>query len=145
MSSKRTLFFLNEHLEAEGLEKATLSSLISVVTRFNPRIILVEKQKQGSSDPNTPWARARKLSVKQLLIRLGLMSHFPEGVKGPVERRFNRETLGELEIEQIGWWDETHHKCLIGGIAGGNGGKDFRFFFKRNENAFENAAMPGLF
>ena len=31
-------------------------------------------------------------------------------------------------------WDETHRKCLIGGIAGGNGGKDFSFVFKRDKN-----------
>ena len=58
----------------------------------------------------------------------------PQGVKGPVERRFDRKALRPLEIEQIGWWDITHQKCLIGDIKGRNGGKEFSFVFERYKN-----------
>ena len=41
----------------------------------------------------------KKLSVRQLLIRLGLMRPLSKIVKGPVERRFNHDALRPLEIE----------------------------------------------
>ena len=125
LSIARTLGFLNEHLVGEGREAATMSSIISVVQRLRPMIKKVDKQKQGSSDPNSDWARARYLFTKQLMIRLGVLAD-----ESPYDSRFARNTAGHLSIDQIAWWDETHRKCLIGGIGGD---KKFCLQFKRNK------------
>ena len=39
--------------------------------------------------------------------------------------------LGHLSLDQIAWWDETHRKCLIGGIAGS---REFALRFKWNKH-----------
>ena len=74
LSIARTLGFLNEHLVGEGWEASTMSSIISVVQRLRSMIKKVDKQKQGSSDPNSDWARVRFLFTKQLMILLGLLN-----------------------------------------------------------------------
>ena len=30
--------------------------------------------------------------------------------------KFHQTKLGAIKLDQIVWWDETHRKCLIGGI-----------------------------
>jgi len=56
----------------------------------------------------------------------------------PIERRFNRDIIGKLDLHQIVWWDEIHRKCLIGGLSAT---KDYVLQFKRDKNDkidFEN-------
>ena len=132
LSINKTLFLVNDHLKEDMNDEdefANLSSIISVVQRLNPQLKRVRKRKQGSCDPDAPWSRARVLYIKQLMVRLGVFDPQKETF-GPVERRFDRNSLGHLSIDQIGWWDETHRKCLIGGIRTS---KDFCLQFKRNK------------
>ena len=70
------------------------------------------------------------MQTRQFLIRLGFLDDVTSFIV-PVERRWDRDTLGHLEISQIAWWEETHRKCLIGGISGE---KEFSLRFKRNED-----------
>ena len=133
LSLQKALYLVNMH-QMEDMkdtdELATLSSVISVVKRLNPQLKRVKKRKQGSCDPKSAWARARFLYIKQLMVRLGLYE-----VKEPKERRWDRDILGHLSLDQIGWWDETHRKCLIGGIRTN---KDFCLQFKRDKNGLLN-------
>ena len=64
------------------------------------------------------------------MVRLGLLDDVTSFM-GPVEKRWDRDTLGHLELSQIAWWDETHRKCLIAGIPGD---KEFALRFKRNDD-----------
>ena len=98
LSVSKTLVFLNEHLVGEGREPATISSIVSVISRLKPQVVKVQKQKQGSKDPNSDWAKARFLFTKQLLIRLGVIDLT---ANGPVEKRWDRDSLGHLALEQI--------------------------------------------
>ena len=120
---------MNEHLLSEGRESATRASIVSVIKRCKPKITKVIKQKQGSSDVTSAWARARWMQTRQFLIRLGDIDETTSFI-GPVEKRWDRDSLGHLSLDQIAWWDETHRKCLIGGIPGN---KEFTLHFKRNK------------
>merc|ERR1711935_148741 len=59
------------------------------------------------------------------LIRLGIIQS-PDATKD----YFNPEKLETLELSQIVFWDETHHRCYIGDGAG----RDYVFVFPRDEN-----------
>ena len=126
LSTEKALTCLNAHLFEEGRSLTNKSAVISLIVRLNPQLKRVRKRKQGSHDPNSPWARARVLTTKQLLVRLGELK--PEE---PLENKFDPEKLGTFDIDQIVWWDETHRKCLIGGISSS---RDFCLQFKRDEN-----------
>ena len=123
LSVERTRQILNNHALDEGNEGFTRSAVDSLVTRLKPRIEKVTKRKQGSIDPKNPWSRARLLWSKQLLIRFGEM---PSETTKPA---FNRELAGPLHLDQVVWWDETHRKCLIGGLTTN---RNFTIKFKRD-------------
>ena len=120
---------LNEHLlEEENSEKHegyTRSAVESLILRMNPKIEKITKRKKGSKDPTHPWSRARFLWSKQLLVRFGELPSEPE------DPRFDRDKAGKLELSQIVWWDETHRKCLIGGISTN---RNFTMKFRRNKD-----------
>ena len=80
---------------------------------MRPKIVNMTKRKQGSSDPDSNLAQARCAWTRQLLSRFGRLHREPK--HGPVEKRFDGDIQGKLALDQIVWWDETHHKCLIGG------------------------------
>ena len=64
LSERNTLRILNQHLTSEGREPATRASIVSVIRRLKPKIVKVEKQKQGSSDEESLWARARYMQTR---------------------------------------------------------------------------------
>jgi hypothetical protein len=112
-----------ESIEEEAVTKAAVQSCIR---RMAPKVSRVLKRKQGKRDEDSAWAKARFLFTKQLMIRFGSLE--PEGDNPPAY--FDIRKLGSLSINQIGFWDETHKKCIIGEAAG----KDFCFIFPRDEN-----------
>ena len=132
LSLTKALYLVNEHLAEEGREGTTMSAILSVIQRLNPQIKRIQKRKQGSSDPKSPWARARKMWVTQLMIRLGTFN-MQEKIFGPLEKRWDRDVLGHLSLDQIGWWDETHRKCMIGGIRAK---KEYCLQFKQKMGCF---------
>lgn len=125
LSVEKTKEILNNHLLELGKDGHTKSAIQSLMLRLNPKIERITKRKQGSKDPNNPWSRARLLWSKQLLIRFGEM---PSDTTQP---RFNRAQTGSLHLDQVVWWDETHRKCLIGGLTTN---RHFTMKFKRNED-----------
>ena len=131
LSTERALSFLNQHLYEQGKPLANKSSVISLMIRLNPKLKRVSKRKQGSSDPDAPWSKARMLTVTQLLVRLGELEVSPEPNTTTIPNKFDRSKLGAIELDQIVWWDETHRKCLIGGFSSA---RDFCLVFKRDEN-----------
>ena len=46
------------------------------------------------------------------------------------ENRFKRELIGELDLNQIIWWDQTHCKHLVGGSSST---KNYLLLFKEIE------------
>ena len=125
LSVERSRQMLNEHMLENNKEGYTRSAVDSLVLRMNPRIEKITKRKQGSRDPNNPWSQARLLWSKQLLIRFG---ELPSEENEP---RFNQSIAGKLDLDQVVWWDETHRKCLIGGLTTS---RNFSMKFRRDEN-----------
>ena len=127
LSWKKTWQTVNMHREESNLELLSLSSIVSVLRRLKPKIRKIKKRKQGSTDPSSPWATARKLWCTQLLSRFGkLIKELPK----PLERKFDPNVTGHLDLHQVVWWDETHRKCLIGGLSSS---KDYHIEFPRDE------------
>ena len=48
-----------------------LSTIHNAYLRMKPKVKNVERISQGSSDPESPWAKARFAFMKQLAIRFG--------------------------------------------------------------------------
>jgi hypothetical protein len=117
---------VNRYQESIKEEAITRAAVESCIRRMAPKVSRVSKRKQGKRDEKSAWAKARFLFTKQLMIRFGSLE--PEGDNLPAY--FDIEKLGNLSINQIGFWDETHKKCIIGEAAG----KDFCFIFPRDEN-----------
>ena len=130
LSIKKTWQNINWHLKESGQEMISLSSVYQGMRRLKPKIHLIQKRKQGSTDPKSAWSRARKDYCTQLLVRLGDTSII-DSLPRPIERRFDRDALGHLDLHQIVWWDETHRKCLIGGLSAS---KDYHITFPRDRN-----------
>ena len=129
LSIKQTWNNVNWHRSQNGEELVSKSCIISLLRRMQPKIVKISKRKQGSTDPDSHWSQARKAWSTQLLVRLGELK--PEELPHPVEKRFHRDSLGAISLHQIVWWDETHRKCLIGGLSSS---KDFTLLFKRDKN-----------
>ena len=115
LSVRRTWQNVNWH--RKEIEKEMLSefSIYSAIRRMKPRLNKISKRKQGSVDPASTWSRARYQWATQLLVRFGKLG--PKDLPQPVERRFHRDSIGHLHLHQVVWWDETHRKCLIGGLS----------------------------
>ncbi len=127
LSVKRTWVNINKHRHDNGQELISQSCVLYALKSMKPRLVKIKKRKQGSNDPNSSWSQARHAWTSQLLARFGKLEH----VHGPIERRFNRDLVGKLELNQIVWWDETHRKCLIGGHSET---RDFHLQFPRNKS-----------
>ena len=67
--------------------------------------------------------------MTQLLAQLDELES--EDIPRPLERKFAREEIGHLHLNQVVWWDETHRKCLIGGLSAT---KDVYLRFPRDKN-----------
>ena len=113
LSINKTYHLLNEHEYEQGNSKISTSAVYHLVKRLNPKIINVQKRKQGSNNPQDDWCRARHLFSKQILIRFGRLVE-----PLPCQPCFDLRQLTRLDIHQVVWWDETHRKCVIGGISG---------------------------
>ena len=74
LSIEKTYQLLNEHEYEQGNEKISKSAVYNLVQRLKPKVIHVQKRKQGSNNPRDDWCRARYLFAKQILMRFGRLS-----------------------------------------------------------------------
>ena len=128
LSIKRVWENTNRHRRENDDELVSEAAIYYAVRKMKPKIVNMTKRKQGSSDPNSNWAQARRAWTQQLLARLGKLVREPK--HGPLEKRFDGDIQGKLALDQIVWWDETHRKCLIGGQ---NPSKSIQMLFPRNK------------
>ena len=128
LSINKTWKNINWHRKESGQEMICESSVYTALRKMQPKIEQISKRKQGSTDPSMPWCRARKEWCRQLLVRFGILGDTE--FQHPIERRFCRQEIGHLDLSQVVWWDETHRKCLIGGLSAT---KDYYFKFPRDK------------
>ena len=127
LSINRTWQNVNHHRLECSQELLSESAVISTIRRLKPKLKRIKRRKQGSTDSNSHWSRARLLWTTQLLVRFGELGE--DELEKTLERRFHRDTIGHLNIHQVVWWDETHRKCLIGGLSRT---KNYHIMFPRN-------------
>ena len=118
MSTNETLVLLNEKLVRSGKQRVTYSAIKSCIARMKPQITSIERLKQGSSNPVSAWAVARKNWVFQLLLRFCEKS-WDRSILGTPPPYFNITKLGPpISTAQIVYFDEMHKKCYIGTACG---------------------------
>jgi len=120
MSIELTRATVNEHRRQNGESSFTLAPIYRVSQALKPRKCRIKKRNQGSEDEQSAWCLARKGWVTQLLIRTGKLESQIDPVTGEIPDCFDANKMDMLELSQIGWWDETHQKCTIGGIGAGS-------------------------
>ena len=81
---------------------------------MKPQVERIGVKSQGSKDVNSAWCKARYNWNTQLMIRFGLLDSVPDA-SGTVQPWFDKNKLTPIETTQVGWFDETHTKCTIGG------------------------------
>ena len=59
LSAEKSREILNNYRLEQGNEGYSRSAVDSLISRLNPRVEIITKRKQGSTDPTNPWARAR--------------------------------------------------------------------------------------
>ena len=75
-------------------------------------LLRASRAKQGKSDPDSNWAKARYNWVTYLLVRFGVLTaaelqqQFPDGIPDWA----NRKKTGELTISQVASFDGSHKK-----------------------------------
>ena len=112
LSIEKTFNLLNEHEYEQGNPKISRSAVYNLLQRLKPKIINCQKRKQGRNNPQDDWSRARYLFTKQMSIRFGKLTEpFPR------QPCMDIRQIGSLDIHQVVLWDETHRKCVIGGIS----------------------------
>jgi hypothetical protein len=126
MSISLTLLLVNKHRTETEKIPLTRSVVNHTIKRLSPKSSTIKKSKQGSRDAASKWARARFRWTKQLMVRLGLLG------SDSSEDCFCYSKMEPQSMEGIAWWDETHTKCVIGGI--GNGLSHFHVKFPRDED-----------
>jgi hypothetical protein len=120
-----------------GKESYTMSPIKTCMKNFGPKRLGYKRKGQGSSDPNSPWAKARLNWDTQLLARLGELSEeelkaLEDPDTGELPKWYDIKNLTSLKLDKIVWWDETHKKCAIGG--GSIGKNREKLCFPRDEN-----------
>ena len=128
LSVRRTWHNVNYHRKENEKEMVSEYAIYSAVRRMKPKLNKISIRKQGSADPSSSWSRARYEWSTQLLVRFGKLT--PEDFPQPLERRYDRDSIGHLHLHQVVWWDETHRKCLIGGLSAS---KDVYLSFPRDK------------
>ena len=91
-----------------GKEYVTRSAINSCIKRMKPKVQAIQVFKQGSSDPFSNWAMARKSWVHQLLLRLRVKT-WEVTSQGHPPTYFDISKLGPpIKLAAIVYFDEMH-------------------------------------
>jgi hypothetical protein len=125
---------LNEHRRQNDLEVVGLTTVWMAYLRLKPIVTPIKKRKQGSNDPNSPWAKARLEYVSQILGRFGAMPSIDDlkAPDGTIPGKYNAGKLTKVSINQVAFWDETHKKVRVGQVSAN--GVNYQVRFRRDEN-----------
>ena len=108
-SECQAVIIANKYLLANDLPFITPNQLRSLVLHINPLVSPVEKAKQGSSDPDAPWSKARHNWILHLLVRFGCTPKIP----CPPPPYLDESKVTKLSIHNVAWWDEKHRKVQV--------------------------------
>ena len=114
-SQRQALEIVNHHCHENNQPPLSRSVATRLLNEMQPKICNIVRKKQRSRDPDSKWSQARLNWVKHLLIYFGqLPSKPPDATTDKILEWFDSTKVGQLELSQVVWWDETHKKCVIG-------------------------------
>ena len=113
---------VNKYRRTKGLGHVGWSAVRSAYIRMCSVVTKIMPCAQGSTDPESLWAKARLLWVTQLALRFGILKL--EDCT-PTEAAYCQD-MPPLHFGQVCHWDETHKKVLMG-LMGKNKNKQCRF------------------
>ena len=98
---------VNISCDNQVLQNVEISFVCNCAHIMNLIRTAIGKLKQGSSDPESPWAKSRLQWITQYAIRVVTYKWNTETI-GDFPATFDIIKLGKLEISQIGYWYEWH-------------------------------------
>ena len=125
LSLKVAMNEINLYREKTGLVHVGWSAVRSAYHRMNPVVTRILRCCQGSTDPDSRWAKARLPWVTQLAVRFGILKLDD----CTPEEKVYCSGMDTLHFAQVMHWDETHKKILMG-LTGK--GKTLQTRFRRN-------------
>jgi hypothetical protein len=105
---------VNKYQKDQNLPSLTTDTVTTCIRNLKPEVQRIGVNSQGSKVVNSAWCKARYNWNTQLLIWFGLLDSVPDAA-GVVQPWFDQTKLTPIAKTQVGWFDETHTKCTIGG------------------------------
>lgn len=109
MSDTNITFLVNEHRTSHGLPKVCRKTVLNFIAK-TPLIesSARESSKQGSTDENSVWAKARMVFAEQLKeeLRLGMLKYDHRDVR--------MSEFKQLSLYGFGSWDEKYLRQQVG-------------------------------
>ena len=123
-SVPQSLLMVNQCRLNEGLDEISESQTHGAIDQLMPLRAKLLKGKQGSTDPDSDWAKGRLNFCMQFLVRCGLAPC------NPSISFLNPSNLTLMCSHRLTFWDETHRKVTVSGSGSTKG----QIRFKRDEN-----------
>ena len=128
-----TMFLVNSHIKAVdvGSPHVGRSAVKTAVDRLKPKVApIMSASQQTNLTAEDPLGKARYEQIQQYRLRLGRVRFedlSPEDQQRPAFQDMDRH---KFVLHQVGWWDEMHPSCRIGGRAPGPQAKIQRQFLR---------------
>ena len=118
-SLRVTKMNLNDFRRRNDLFTYGYNPIYTCYKNMKPRITPIHHKKQGSIDPESPWAVASNRQLAQLLLRLGeidssdpLLDQFK--IDCVLPKWLDLTELVRINPCKVSYWDEVHKKCICG-------------------------------
>ena len=148
-SIEMTVALLNDYRAEHHLELLGYSAVYSCYKRMKPKVVTFKKRQQGSSDPTSGWAIARRMIFSQVLLRQGeikeddhLLDQYRDAITGELPPYFQMKNLTPIDRNRLGYWDEAHRKCRVGASGSRDNRNEYIIFTRTETNKF---SMQGSF
>jgi hypothetical protein len=111
---EHTKLQVNKYRKEQNLPSYTSGAVATCIRNLKPKVKQIGVKSQGSKDVSSAWCKARYNWNTQLMMRFGLIDSVPD-LLGILQPWFDKSKLTAIKMTQVGWFDETHTKCTIGG------------------------------
>ena len=138
---RQCTFILNTFRVRRDEPHVGVTTVWAACRRLNPLVTAIQKRKQGSSDPDSEWARSRLNWVTQLMVLFLLLDKVTLGGDA-CPRYFDSDIVGTLVLVQVAFWDETHKIVQVGGNGQDARRKQIRFYKDADGNVRDKDGKP---
>ena len=111
-SEREAVVIVKKHLLSLDQPFIARSQFRSVTKRMKPAVSAVQKAKQVSSGPDSPWSKAWHQWTLQLLVRLSCVQ-----LANP-HPCYDHTKVTKLSLNQVDCWDEKHREVQVSSAQG---------------------------